>query len=80
MISWKGKKYNNETLSIDGVLNKEQFFFWKNYAENNHQKLVPDPFFIFFQWFEILINLASWEWNKISKNLKSTRIVRRTGR
>ena len=30
-------------VSIDRVLNKEHFI-WENHAENNHQKLVPDPF------------------------------------
>ena len=34
-----------ETLSIIRVLNKEHFL-WKNHAENVHQKLVSDPFFI----------------------------------
>ena len=32
-------------MSINRVLNKEHFL-WKNHAENMHQKLVPDPFFI----------------------------------
>ena len=41
----KKKKYVIETLSIDRALNKEHFL-WKNHAENVHQKLVPDPFFI----------------------------------
>ena len=30
-----------ETLSIDKILNKEHFY--RNHAENVHQKLVPDP-------------------------------------
>ena len=34
-----------ETLSIDRVLIKEQFY-GKNHAENVHQKLVPDPFLL----------------------------------
>ena len=38
----KEKIYDIETLSIDRVLNKENIF----YAENIHQKLVPDPFII----------------------------------
>ena len=37
--------YGVETLPIDRVLNKEHFY-GKNHAENLHQKLVPDPFFI----------------------------------
>ena len=40
----KEKRYDIETLSIGRVLNKEHLF--KNYAENMHQKVVPDPFFI----------------------------------
>ena len=40
----KEKRYDIETLAIDRVLNKE--FLWKNHAENMHQKLVPDPFFL----------------------------------
>ena len=40
----KEKRYDTETLSIDRVLNKT--FLWKNYAENIHQKLVPDPILI----------------------------------
>ena len=27
----------------------------------------------FYQWFEILMNLTNWEWNKNSKDFKSTR-------
>ena len=42
LISWEEKKYDIETLSIDRVLNEEHLF--KNYAENMHQKVVPDSF------------------------------------
>ena len=35
---------DNETWSIDRVSNKE--IFWKKYAENVHQKLVPDSFLV----------------------------------
>ena len=39
--------YDIETLSIDRVLNVlNKAFLCKNHAENVHQKLVPDPFFI----------------------------------
>ena len=41
----KEKRYGIENLSIDRVLNKEHFY-GKNDAENVHQKLVPDFFFI----------------------------------
>ena len=42
----KEKGYDIETLFIDGVLNKEHFYGKiRKYAENMHQKLVPDPFF-----------------------------------
>ena len=44
-MSWEGKRYDIETLSIDRVLNKKKFL-WKNHAESGHQKLVPDPFCI----------------------------------
>ena len=36
--------YDIEALYIDRLLNKE--FFCKNHAENVHQKLLSDPFFI----------------------------------
>ena len=39
------KKGDIEALSIDRVLNKEHFLR-KNHAENGHQELLPDPFFI----------------------------------
>ena len=42
----KEKRCDIETLAIHRVLNKEHFLFWKNYAENVHQKLVADPFLI----------------------------------
>ena len=32
-------------MVIDRVLNKEHFY-WKNHAENVHQKIAPDPFLI----------------------------------
>ena len=38
----KEKRYDIETVSIDRVWT----FLWKNHAENGHQKLVPDLFFI----------------------------------
>ena len=38
LISWEGKKYDTETLSIDRVLNKEHFY------GKNH--IVADLFFI----------------------------------
>ena len=41
----KEKRNDIETLSINRVLNKA-LFFWKNDAENVHQKLVPDPFLL----------------------------------
>ena len=41
----KEKRYDIETLSFDRV-NKYGTLLWKNYAENVHQKLVPDPFLI----------------------------------
>ena len=41
----KEKRYDTETLSIDGVSNKEHLYE-KNYAENMQQKLVPDLFII----------------------------------
>ena len=41
----KEKGYDIETLFIDGVLNKEHFYGKiRKYAENMHQKLIPDPF------------------------------------
>ena len=42
----KERSSDIETLAIDTVLNKEHFCE-KNHAENVHQKLVPDSFFIF---------------------------------
>ena len=39
------KSYYIETLSIDRTLNKEHFY-GRNYAENMHQKLDPDPLLI----------------------------------
>ena len=41
----KEKRYDIETLSIDGVSNKEHFL-WKTHAENMLQKLDPDLFII----------------------------------
>ena len=41
----KEKRYDTGTLSIDRVLNEEHLHE-KNYAENVHQKLIPDPFLI----------------------------------
>ena len=41
----KEKRYDIETLSIDRVLNKENFY-GKIMQKNVHQKLVPDSFFI----------------------------------
>ena len=41
----KEKRYGIETLSNDIVLN-EEYFLWKNHAENVHKKLALDPFFI----------------------------------
>ena len=41
----KGKRYDNESLSIGRVLNKEHFFL-KSHAENMHQKLVPDLYLV----------------------------------
>ena len=39
------RSYDIETLSIDRVLNKEQFY-GKNHTENVHQELDPDAFLI----------------------------------
>ena len=41
----KKKRCDIETLSIDKVLNKKDFLL-ENYAENVHQRLVPDFFLI----------------------------------
>ena len=40
----KEKRYGIETLSIDRVLKKNNF--WKNHTEKVHPKLVPDPFLL----------------------------------
>ena len=40
----KEKRYDNGTLSIDKVLNKEHFY--GKIGKNEHQKQVPDPFLI----------------------------------
>ena len=60
-----------ETLSIDRVLNTEHFL-WKNYAENEHQKLAPDPYLILLTqnshcMQEIVIKIRFWK--IIVKNL-----------
>ena len=38
-------RYDNETSSVYRVLNKEHFVL-ENYAENAHQRLIPDLFLI----------------------------------
>ena len=42
----KKKRCDTETLSINRVLNKEQFYGEKNHAENVCQKLVLEPILI----------------------------------
>ena len=42
----KEKRYDIKTISTDEVLIKYGTFLWKNYPQNIHQKLVPDPFLV----------------------------------
>ena len=70
----KEKRYGIKTLSIDKVLNKEHLL-WKNHAENVHQKVVRDPFFILANnpishcMQEILLKIRYFE-RELSKTLK----------
>ena len=34
------------TVKLCPLIDKQGTFLWKNHAENVHQRLVPDPFFI----------------------------------
>ena len=66
MISWEGKRCDNETLSIDGVSDKEHLK--KNHAENVQQKLVSDLFII-------LVNNPKQPWH--ARNYFKNQIFRK---